>query len=126
MTCKDILGKQWLDSIHRNLVNKLILDSGFSLNGFQETKLTPIFQKNGTWQFPINGLKSQKPPFANIHYNSQKHWVTSLQYENCEIYLLESNSWEKMENCLNDSLKIQLAQLNGKLKITVNIPYIQQ
>ena len=78
--------------------------------------LAPILQKNGTWHIPASGFNSQKLPSANIHYNSQKHWVTSFQYENGDINLPDSSPGENMENCLNNSLKIQLAQVYGKGK----------
>ena len=85
-------------------------------------------QKDQTWFIPDNGLQSQAPPSVNINYNSQKHWVTSFQFENGDIYLLDSGLQRKTENCINDSLKIQLAQVygSGKSEITVKVPEIQQ
>ena len=64
----------------------------------------------------------------NIHYNSQKHWVTSFQYENGDIYLIDSSTGGSIENCLNDSLKIHLAQIygNGRCKISIHLPFLQQ
>ena len=88
----NIHGKQWLNSDHMSHVNKLMVDAGFSINGLQDTLLAPTLQKSGKWQIPANGFNSQKPPSVNIHYNSQKHWVTSFQYENGDIYLIDSNT----------------------------------
>ena len=123
-----ILGKQWLSSDHMGHVNKLILDAGYSLNGFQDTILAPVLQKDQTWFIPDNGLQSQAPPSVNVHYNSQKHWVTSFQFENGDICLLDSSLGRKIENYINDSLKVQLAQVygSGKSQITVKVPQIQQ
>ena len=63
----------------------------YSLHGFQDTLLAPI-KKNGTWHIPANGFKNQKPPSANIHYNGQKHWVTSFQFEDSDVFLLDSDA----------------------------------
>ena len=71
-------------------VNKLMLDIGYSVNGFQDSLLAPVFQK-GRWHIPANGFSSKKSPSVNIHYNSQKHWVTSFQHEDGDIYLLDSD-----------------------------------
>ena len=46
MNFKDIFGKKWLDRDHMNLVNKLILDAGSSLHGFQDIMLVIIWEKN--------------------------------------------------------------------------------
>ena len=105
-----ILATQWLTSDHMSNVNKLMTKDGYSLNGFQDTLLAPI-KKNGTWHIPANGFKNQKPSSANIHYNGQKQWVTSFQFEDGDVFLLDSDAEKKI--CLNDSLKIQLAQIYG-------------
>ena len=125
---ENILGKQWLTSDHMNIVNKLMLEASFAVNGFQETTLAPVLRKDGTWHIPENGFEAKQAPSVNIHYNSEKHWVTSFQFENGDIYLLDSNLGMKPEACLNDSLKVQLAQIygQGKSKITVKIPHVQQ
>ena len=68
-----------------------MVNADYSVSGYQDTMLAPILQKNGTWHIPASGSNSQKPPSANIPYNSQKHWVTSFQYENGDIYLLDSS-----------------------------------
>ena len=105
-----------------------MLNAKYTVSGFQDTMLAPILQKNGRWHIPGDGFTCQKPPSANIHYNSQQHLVISFQFENGDIYLLDSSLDQKMESCLNDSLKIQLAQIygRGKSQITVKIPYVQQ
>ena len=100
-----LLGNQWLNSDQMYNVNKLMLDAKYTVNGFQDTMLAPILQKNGRWHIAGDGFTCQKPPSANIHYNSQQHWVTSFQFENGDIYLLDSSLGQKMESCLNDSLK---------------------
>ena len=125
---KNALLGNWLNSDQMYNVNKLMLNANYTFNGFQDTMLAPILQKNGRWHIPGDGFTCQKPPPANIHYNSQQHWVTYFQFENGDIYLLDSSLGQKMESCLNDSLKIQLAQIYGRVKsqITVKIPYIQQ
>ena len=109
---------QWLISDHMSNVNKLMTKSGYSLHGFQETLLAPI-KKNGTWHIPANGFKNQKPPSVNIHYNGQKHWATSFQFEDGDVFLLDNDVGKRI--CFNDSLKIQLAQIYGqrqsKLKV---------
>ena len=108
-----LLGKQWLTSDHMNNVNKLMQQAGYSVQGFQDTLLAPVLKKNGMWHIPTEGFNSQRSPSTNIHYNSQKHWVTTIQYENGDIYLLDSDLGKNMDLCLNDSLKIQLAQMYG-------------
>ena len=79
-------------------------------------------------EYPTEGFNSQKSPSTNIHYNSQKHWVTTFQYENGNIYLLKSDLGKNIDLCLNDSLKIQLAQKygHGKSKLKVHTPQLQQ
>ena len=54
--------------------------------------------------------------------------MTSFQHEDCDIYLLDSDLETNIHKSLNDSLKIQLAQIygQGKLQLRVKIPYIQQ
>ena len=88
----------------------------------------PVLKKNGMWYIPTKGFNSQRSPSTNIHYNSQKHWVTTFQYENGDIYLLDSDLGKKMDLCLNDSWTIQLAQMygHGKSKLKVYIPQLQQ
>ena len=123
-----ILGKQWLNSAQMYNANMLILDARYNVNGFQDTMLAPILQKNGQWHIPVDGLISQKAPSANIHYNCQQHRLTSFQFENGDIYLLDRSLSQKKQYCLNDSLKIQLSQIydRGKSQITVKIPDVQQ
>ena len=123
-----ILGKHWLTSDHMTNVNNLMLHAGYSLSGFQGTMLAPVLKKDGMWHIPADGFKSQRSPSTNIHYNSQKHWVTSFQFEDGEIYLLDGDLTKDIDFCFNDSLKIQLAQIYGyqKSKVRINIPYIQQ
>ena len=89
--------------------------------------LAPVLQKNGTWHIPAKGFRSQNSPSTNIHYNSINHWVAYFQFESGEIYLLDSALRKDMTMCLNDSLKIQLAQIygKGKSKLTVKVPHIQ-
>ena len=79
---------------------------------------------DGMWYIPTKGFNSQRSPSTNIHYNSQKHWVTTIQYENGDIYLLDSDLGKNMDLCLNDSLKIQLAQMNGHGKSKLKSSYI--
>ena len=64
----------------------------------------------------------------NLHYNGNKHWVTSFQFENGDIYLLVSYLGTNMKDSLNDSLKIHPAQIYGygKSKLNVKIPCVQQ
>ena len=121
-----ILGMQWLTSDHMSNVNKLMIKDEYSLHGFQDTLLAPVKKKNGTWHIPASGFKNQKQPSANIHYNGQKHRVTSFQFEDGDIFLLDSDLGKKI--CLTDSLKIQLAQIygQGKSKLKVKIPHVQQ
>ena len=90
-----ILRKQWLTSDHMNNVNKLMQQAGYSINGFQDILLAPVLKKNGMWHIPAEGFNSQRSPSTNIHYNSQKHWVTTIQYENGDIYLLDSDLGKK-------------------------------
>ena len=87
----DILGKHWLTSDHMTNVNNVMLYAGYSLSGFQDTMLAPVPKKDGIWHIPADGFKSQRSPSTNIHYNSQKQWVTSFQFEDGEIYLLDSD-----------------------------------
>ena len=119
-----VLGNQWLNSDQMYSINMLILDARYNVNGFQDTMLAPILQKNGKWHIPGDGFTSQKSPSANIHYNSQQHWIIFFQFENGDISLLDSSLSQKMQYCLNDSFKIQLAQIygRGKSQITVQIP----
>ena len=108
-------------------VNKLMLKESYSLNGFQETNLAPVLLKNGTWITSDNGFRNQSAPSTNVHYNGNKYWVASFQYEDGDIYLLDIDL-RKGNIHLNDSLKIQLAQIYGygKSKLTVQVPFIQQ
>ena len=108
-------------------VNKLMIEADYSLSGFQDTMLAPVLKKNGTWHIPAKGFRSQNSPSTNIHYNSKNHWVASFQFESGEIYLLDSALGKNMTMCLNDSLKIQLAQIygKGKSKLTVEVPHFQ-
>ena len=57
----------------------------------------------------------------NLRYNGNKHWVTSFQFENGDIYLLDSYLGTNMKDSLNDSLKIQLAQIYGYGKTKLNV-----
>ena len=100
----------------------------YSVNGFQGTLLAPVLKKNGMWHIPAEGFNSQRSPSTNIHYNSQKHWATTIQYKNGDIYLLNSDLGKNMDLFLDDSLKIQLAQIygHGKSKLKVYIPQLQQ
>ena len=54
--------------------------------------------------------------------------MTSFQHEDGDIYLLDSHLGKNIHKSLNDSLKIQLAQIygQGKSQPRVTIPYIQQ
>ena len=90
-----ILGKQWLNSDHMSSVNILLQQAGYSVNGFQDTMLAPVLKKNGTWQTPAEGFKSQISPSTNIYYNSKNHWVTSFQFEGGDVYLLDSDLGKK-------------------------------
>ena len=112
----DILGKHWLTSDHMTNINNLMLHAGYSLSGFQDTMLAPVLKKDGAWHIPADGFKSQRSPSTNIHYNSQKHWVTSFQSEDGEFYLLDSDLMKDIDLCFNDSSKIQLAQIYGYQK----------
>ena len=84
--------------------------------------------KDGMWCIPNNGFEFKKSPCVNIHYNSEMHWVTSFQYENGDVYLLDSNLEGQSKVCIYDSLNIQLAQIYGcgKSNLTIKIPRIQQ
>ena len=53
-----IVGKEWLTSDHMSNVDKLMLDAGYSVNGFQDSLLAPVFQK-GRWHIPANGFSSK-------------------------------------------------------------------
>ena len=123
-----ILGKEWLNSDHMSAVNKLMIEARYSVHGFQETTLAPVLKKDGTWHIPSNGFESKNSPSVNLHYNGNKHWVTSFEFENGDIYLLDSYLGTNMKDSLNDSLKIQLAQIYGygKLKLNVKFPCVQQ
>ena len=76
-----ILGQQWFNTDHLSKFNRLIQQAGYSLNGFKDTLLTPLLKKNGVWHIPADGFKSLRSPVTNHHYNSQKHLVTSLQFD---------------------------------------------
>ena len=111
-----------------NHVNKLMVEAGYSLSGFQDTMVAQVLEKKGTWHIPAKGFRSQNSPPTNIHYNSKNHWVASFQFESGEIYLLDSALGKNMTMCLKTSLKIQLAQIygKGKSKLTVKVSHIQQ
>ena len=91
-------------------VNKMMITANFSVNGFQETVLMPILQKDNSWFSPSNGFQPRESPSVNIHHNSNNHWVCSFQFENDDcVYLLDSSLGINVERNLADSLKIQLA-----------------
>ena len=111
------------------VVNDLLLSTNFSVNGFQDTLLAPTLKADGTWNLTNNCFKNQKSPSVNIHDTGQDHWCASFQYETDDgVYVLESNLGNKAENCLTDSLQIQLDQIYGvgKQKFKVKIPREQQ
>ena len=123
----NILGKQWLTSNHISSVNKLIVDVGNSLNVFQDTLLVPVLEKKGTWHIPANGFRGQKLSSTNIHYNGQNHWVTSFQYKDGNIYLLNNNLGKRIDKYLNETEISFCPNLwSGKSQIQIKIHYVQQ
>ena len=93
-------------------VNKMIITANFSVNGFQETVLVPILQKDNSWFSPSNWFQPRESPSLNIHHNSNNHWVCSFQFETDDcVYLLDSSI--NVERNLTDSFKIQLAHIYG-------------
>ena len=87
-----------------------------------------MLDKDGMWHITDNRFESKWSPSINIHYNSENHWVTSFQYKNGDIYLLDSNFGGQYKAHINDSLKIQLSKIYGcsKPNLTIKIPRIQQ
>ena len=61
------------DSDHMSAVNKLMIETRYSVHGFQETTLAPVLKKDGTWHIPSNGFESKNSPSVNLHYNGNKH-----------------------------------------------------
>ena len=48
-----------------------MLDSEFSVSGFQEPTLGPILQNKGSWLIPEDGFESRTSPRVNIHHTGQ-------------------------------------------------------
>ena len=48
-----------------------MLDSDFSVSGFQETPLVPILQNKGSWLIPEDGFESRTTPTVNIYHTGQ-------------------------------------------------------
>ena len=74
----NIIEKHWLNSDYMSKVSKLMLQAGYSLNGFQDTLLAPLLKKNGAWHIPTDGSKSQRSPSTTIHYSSQPKTLGNL------------------------------------------------
>ena len=76
-------------------VNILLQQAGYSV------KVCSCVKKEWHMAYTAEGFKSQISPSKNIHYNSKNHWVTSFQFEDGDVYLLDSdlgkNNWTVFE-----------------------------
>jgi hypothetical protein len=66
-------------------------------NGFRDTTLAPI-KLNDKW-ISNNSFQTQSHPSVQIHHTGpSQHWVTSIQLDKTNIYLLDSLSLKLSTN----------------------------
>ena len=108
--CSDII------CFAQSILKKQFPDS----NGFHDTTLAPI-KLNDKW-ISNNSFQTQSHPSVQIHHTGlSQHWVTSIQLDKTNIYLLDSLSLK-----LSTSLEMQLAQIYGKKRKNISINDIQR
>ena len=83
----------------------LLLQAGYSVNGFQDTMLAPVLKKNDMWHIPAEGFKNQTSPSTNIQYNKNNQWVPYFHNEDGDVYLIDSDlDKQLLDNTISSNL----------------------
>ena len=120
------MGRNSHTGSQKNISDKKCIDSDIinqvhNVKGFQNTTFAPRF-KTVEQKWIANTICTDiMGKCTQIHHTGQDHWVTSVQTETNETYILD-NLLEK----LTVSQEIQLSQIysHGKKKLLVKMPEI--
>ena len=127
MEDKNILfGCDRLNDRHMSAVNSILKKQFPNVNGLQETTNIPHYSDSQDKWLIRNQFQNQVPPWAQIHFNGNNHWVFTCQNtEGKDVLFVDSLV---ANNAPNSNVQIQIAQIYGSShsNLSVNIPKVQK